>query len=474
MRKTEHPADKPASPPIAPSLSPAVGHPLPRHVPFAEALRFWVKLGFISFGGPAGQIAIMHRELVERRRWIGEERFLHALNYCMLLPGPEAQQLAIYIGWLMHRTLGGIVAGAFFVIPSIFILLALSYVYAAYGNVPAVVGVLAGFKPVVVAIVVEAVVKIGGRALKRRAHYVLAAMAFVAIYFLRVPFPLIVLAAGVTGYFGLRLAPSLFAAEPARPKVAGAGGTPARESAHAMDSTDAAGPLPLVIDDDAPPPPHTLPSRGRLGRVVLAGVILWVVPFLCLVAWRGSGSLHAQEYRFFTQAALVTFGGAYAVLAYVTQAAAGSYGWLSQAQAVDGLALAETTPGPLIMVLQFVGFMAAWNHPQGMTPAASAVTGALVTTYTTFLPCFFFIFLGAPYLETLRGNRSLSAALTGITSAIVGVILNLAVVFGAAVVFPRGLAAGPDWFALALTAAAFVALYRLKADVLWVVKTLLL
>jgi chromate transporter len=430
-----------------------------RSVSFAEAFRFWVKLGFISFGGPAGQIAIMHRELVERRRWIGEERFLHALNYCMLLPGPEAQQLAIYIGWLMHRTWGGIVAGAFFVIPSIFVLLGLSYVYAAYGNVPAVAGVLAGFKPVVVAIVVEAVLKIGGKALKRRAHYVLAAAAFVAIYFLHVPFPLIVLAAAGVGLAGVRFWPGAFAAPP-RTKEADAKTEGKREQSDV---------LPLVLDDHAPPPAHTRPSRRRSLTVLAAGLALWLVPLLALTAWRGWGSLHAQEYRFFTQAALVTFGGAYAVLAYVTQAAAGSYGWLTHAQAVDGLALAETTPGPLIMVLQFVGFMAAWNNPEGLGRPVSAVVGGLVTTYATFLPCFIFIFLGAPYIEVLRGNKNLTGALTGITAAVVGVVLNLALVFGAAVIWPRGLAGGADFFALAMSAAAFIALYKLKADVLWVV-----
>jgi chromate transporter len=424
-------------------------------VSFAEAFRFWVKLGFISFGGPAGQIAIMHRELVERRRWLSEERFLHALNYCMLLPGPEATQLAIYVGWLLHRTAGGIVAGAFFVIPSIFFLLALSYVYAAYGNVPAVAGVLSGFKPVVVAIVVEAVLKIGGRAIKRRAHLVLAALAFVSIYFLRVPFPVIVLAAGLVGLAGYRLWPAAFAAS--KKEDAAPNDTRARDEA------------PTVIDDHAPPPRHTLPSRRRALKVVATGALMWALPFALVVALRGRGSLHAREYLFFTQAALVTFGGAYAVLAYVTQAAAGQFGWITQAQAVDGLALAETTPGPLIMVLQFVGFMAAWNHPENLPPAASATLGALVTTYTTFLPCFIFIFLGAPYLERLRGDRRLASALTGITASVVGVILNLALVFGAAVVFPSGLAGGVDFFALALSAAAFVALYRLKADVLLVV-----
>ena len=430
-----------------------------RHVSFGEAFRFWVKLGFISFGGPAGQIAIMHRELVERRRWIGEERFLHALNYCMLLPGPEAQQLAIYIGWLMHRTCGGIVAGAFFVIPSIFVLLGLSYVYAAHGNVPAVAGVLAGFKPVVVAIVVEAVTKIGGRALRRRAHFVLAAAAFVAIYFLHVPFPLIVLAAAGVGLAGVRFWPGAFAAAPKTKEA----------DAMTEGKGERSDVLPLVIEDHAPPPPHTRPSRGRALKVLAVGIILWLLPMLALIAWRGTGSLHAQGYRFFTRAALVTFGGAYAVLAYVTQAAAGSYGWLTQAQAVDGLALAETTPGPLIMVLQFVGFMAGWNHPQGMDQTTSAVVGALVTTYATFLPCFVLIFLGAPYIEVLRGNKNLTGALTGITAAVVGVVLNLALVFGAAVIWPRGLAGGTDFFALAVSAAAFLALYRFKADVLWVV-----
>jgi chromate transporter len=434
--------------------------PAGRSLSFAEAFRFWVKLGFISFGGPAGQIAIMHRELVERRRWLGEERFLHALNYCMLLPGPEAQQLAIYIGWLLHRAPGGIVAGAFFVIPSVFILLALSYTYAAYGNVPAVAGALAGFKPVVVAIVVEAVLKIGRRALSARVHYLIAAAAFIAIYFVHIAFPFIVLAAGMLGLIGARLWPAVFAKAP-NTAVAGNNRLSAGEQT--------ANQLPIVIDDQAPPPAHTLPSRGRAVRTILVGIALWALPFAALVTWRGWSSLHAQEYRFFTQAALVTFGGAYAVLAYVTQAAVGGYGWLSPAQAVDGLALAETTPGPLIMVLQFIGFMAGWNHPEGLTPALSGVTGALVTTYTTFLPCFFFIFLGAPYIEVLRGNKDLSGALAGITAAIVGVILNLALVFGAAVMWPQGLAGGTNWFAVIMSVAAFIALYRFKADVLWVV-----
>jgi chromate transporter len=431
-----------------------------RSVSFAEAFRFWVKLGFISFGGPAGQIAIMHRELVERRRWLSEERFLHALNYCMLLPGPEAQQLAIYIGWLLHRVPGGIIAGAFFVIPSIFILLALSHIYVAYGAVPAVAGALNGFKPVVVAIVVEAVLKIGRRALSARAHYLIGSAAFIAIYFFHAPFPFIVLAAGMFGFIGARLWPVVFAKAP---KTAVAGDNRSSAGGRTVDQA------PIVIDDHAPPPPHTLPSRGRAVRTILVGVALWALPFAALVAWRGWSSLHSHEYLFFTQAALVTFGGAYAVLAYVTQAAVGSFGWLTQSQAVDGLALAETTPGPLIMVLQFIGFMAGWNHPEGLTPAFSGVTGALVTTYATFLPCFFFIFLGAPYIEVLRGNRDLTGALTGITAAVVGVVLNLALVFGSAVIWPHGLAGGTNWFAVITSGGAFAALYRFKADVLWVV-----
>lgn len=431
-----------------------------REVSFAEAFRFWLKLGFISFGGPAGQIAIMHRELVERRRWLSEERFLHALNYCMLLPGPEAQQLAIYIGWLMHRTWGGIVAGAFFVIPSIFLLLVLSYIYAAYGNVPIVLGVLAGFKPIVIAIVVEAVLKIGGKALKRRAHFLIAAASFVAIYYLHIPFPLIILAAGMIGLLGARYAPKPFTA-PLAPRPA---------NVETEVDGGSINELPLVIDDHAPLSAHTLPDRVRTLKILAVGLVLWALPFLSLVAWRGLGSLHAQEYRFFTQAALVTFGGAYAVLAYVTQALTTSpYNWLTPTQAVDGLALAETTPGPLIMVLQFVGFMAGWNNPQDMSQTASAVTGALITTYVTFLPCFIFIFMGAPYIEVLRGNKNLTGALSGVTAAVVGVILNLALVFGAAVIFPQGLTTAADWFAAVMSVTAFVALYLFKADVLLVV-----
>jgi chromate transporter len=410
---------------------PARGNP---EIPFPTALAYWVRLGFVNFGGPAGQIALMHRELVVERRWISEERFLHALNFCMLLPGPEAQQLAIYVGWLLHRAAGGVVAGVFFVLPSAFVLLALSWLYAAHGNLPAVAGVLAGLKPVVVAIVVQAVWRIGARALKGWTHVFLAAAAFTAISLLHVPFPLIVLGAGLLGLAGVR-----FLAPPSR----------------------APEPIPAAATGDHSP-------WRRNAAILGAGTLLWGAPLLLVTALRGWESLHAREYRFFTQTALVTFGGAYAALAYVTQAAVGSFGWMTPEQAVDGLALAETTPGPLIMVLQFVGFLAAWKHPEGMTPEASAALGAALTTWAVFLPSFVFIFLGAPYVEKLRGYRDLAGGLAAITAAVVGVILNLALVFGATVLFPQGATAGVDLFALAIGVASLV-LLLLRAPFLWVI-----
>ncbi len=421
-----------------------------RHVGFGEAFRFWLKLGFISFGGPAGQIAIMHRELVERRRWISEERFLHALNYCMLLPGPEAQQLATYVGWLLHRIRGGLVAGALFVLPSVFVLLGLSYLYAAHGDTSAVAGALYGVRPVVVAIVCEALLRIGRRAIRGRLQLGIAGGAFAGIYFLGVPFPAIVILAALTGWL--------------------LSGTMMPAGSDRRPATPAASPGPaLVVDDDSPAAPHTLPSWRRALAIALAGVVLWLAGLGALAAFSGPDSLHVQEYGFFTKAAFVTFGGAYAVLAYVSQAAVDTFGWLSPEQTVDGLALAETTPGPLIMVVQFVGFMAAWNHPVGeLTPLSSGVIGALATTFVTFLPCFLFIFIGAPYIEVLRSNRRLAAALSGVTAAVVGVILNLALVFGAAVLFPGDLGRF-DGSAAVIAGVAFVALWRFKADVLWVV-----
>jgi len=441
----------PVTAPIA-AAPPAAGEVRPA-VTFGEALRFWLKLGFVSFGGPAGQIAIMHRELVERRRWISEGRFLHALNYCMLLPGPEAQQLATYIGWLLHRVPGGLAAGALFVLPSALLLLGLSYAYAAHGDAPAVAGVLWGIRPVVVAVVFEAVLRIGRRAIRRRAHLVLASAAFAGIALLDLPFPVLVVGAAVAGWAGSRVWPEAFAGRP------GEGGA----------STEAPDALRPVIDDAAVAAPHVRPSLRRLVRTLAVGLALWLAGLALVLAVRGPGSLHGRQYTFFTQAALVTFGGAYAVLGYVAQAAVGSFGWLSEAQTVDGLALAETTPGPLIMVLQFVGFVAAWNHPEGLTPLSSALVGALVTTFVTFLPCFVLVFAGAPYVEGLRAHRGLGAALGGVTAAVVGVVLHLALVLGGAILVPSDTWSNENWMAPAVAAAAFLALWRLRVDVGWVV-----
>ena len=399
-------------------------------VSFNSAFRFWLKLGFISFGGPAGQIAIMQRELVEQKKWIDQDDFLHALNYCMLLPGPEAQQLATYIGWRLHGIKGGIVAGALFVIPSIFFLLILSYIYAAYGNVPQIVAVLDGFKAVVVAIVVEAVIKIGKKAFKTYWHVLISAVAFAAIYFFHIPFPLIVLGAAIVGFLSSRF------------KVQGS----------KFDES-------TKIEDQKPK------TKTRTLKIISTCFVLWLLPFLAVVILFGFDNIATKTLLFFTQAAFVTFGGAYAVLAYVNQAAV-SAGWLTSAQAVDGLALAETTPGPLIMVLQFVGFMIGWNNPIFTNQTLSAVFIALITTYVTFLPSFFFIFVGAPYIEKLRNNQNLSAALSGVTAAVVGVILNLALMFGVAVIFPQQ---ETNLFGLSLAILSFIALYFLKLDVLLVV-----
>lgn len=427
-------------------------------ISFSEAFRFWVKLGFISFGGPAGQIAVMHRELVEQRRWISEERFLHALNYCMLLPGPEAQQLAVYIGWLLHRVKGGVTAGLFFVLPSIFILLGLSYLYAAYGNIPVIVGVLEGFKPVVAAIVFEAVLKVGRRALKKRRDFFIMASAFIAIYFFQIPFPIIVIAAGLTGFIAARY--SIFFSEASTPKES-------LLDIQAAQSENEKIAEPTIINDTTFSARHIIPSVKRTVLTLIAGLLLWLIPFLLVGIGCGWSSLYVGEYIFFTQAALVTFGGAYAVLGYVTQTLSGSYGWVTHTQAMDGLALAETTPGPLIMVLQFIGFMTIWNHTGGQT--GGAVLGALITTYVTFLPSFIFIFVGAPYIESLRGNRNLTGALSGITAAAVGVILQLALVFGKTVIFPQGFSGDVNWFAVFIGAIAFTILFRFKLSAVWVV-----
>ncbi len=412
---------------------------------FGKAFKFWLKLGFISFGGPTGQIAIMQTELVDKKKWISQSRFLHALNFCMLLPGPEAQQLAIYIGWLLHKTWGGIVAGAFFVIPSIFILWALSFIYAAFGNVPWIAAIFYGLKPAVTAIVLTAVIRIGRKALKNEVMWTLAALAFIAIYFFKVPFPAIILCAGVIGFVGGLLWKSKF------------------ENAAKENSTSAAS----VISDEQESPAHARPNLSRAVRISIVWLTLWLTPTVIVGAVRGWDSTLFKEGLFFSKAAVVTFGGAYAVLPYVTQQALFHYGWLKPGQMMDGLGLAETTPGPLIMVLQFVGFMGAWQHPEGLPPLVAATIGALITTWATFTPCFLWIFLGGPYIEQLRGNPRITSTLTAITAAIVGVVLNLAVWFALRVFFPAGDAI--DWFAILLCAATFVAMLRYKIDIIPIV-----
>src|SRR5438309_1537829 len=412
---------------------------------FTEAFKFWLKLGFISFGGPTGQIAIMETELVEKKKWISQSRFLHALNFCMLLPGPEAQQLAIYIGWLLHKTWGGIVAGAFFVIPSIFILWTLSFIYAAYGNVPWVAAIFYGLKPAVTAIVLTAVIRIGRKALKNEVMWALAALAFIAIYFFKAPFPAIVLSAGIIGFLGGLLWKSKFDAGP-------------KEHSESTLS---------VIGDDEESPPHTQPNLARAFRISLLWLALWLTPTLIVGAVRGWESTLFKEGLFFSKAAVVTFGGAYAVLPYVAQQALFHYGWLKPGEMLDGVGLAETTPGPLIMVLQFVGFVGAWQHPEGLPPLVAGTLGALITTWATFTPCFLWIFLGGPHIEQLRGNVKLTAALSAITAAIVGVVLNLAVWFALSALFPGN--GTVDWFALAVTGVAFLGMLKWKWDVIPVV-----
>ena len=409
---------------------------------FAEAFRFWAKLGCISFGGPTGQIAIMHAELVEKRRWVGEERFLHALNFCMLLPGPEAQQLAIYLGWLLHRTRGGIVAGALFVLPSAVLLWALSWLYVSYGAQPWMAGVFGGLKPAVLAIVAAAALRIGGKVLKNPAMWALAASAFAAIYFLNAPFPFIVLGAGALGWLGGKWRPAMFAV------LKGHGGKMTDDECR-------------MTDDVA-----VTPTILRALRVCALCLVLWGAPVLLAGWWLGWAHAIPQEGLFFSKAAMVTFGGAYAVLPYVSQQAVG-HGWLSAPQMLDGLGLAETTPGPLIMVLQFVGFLGGWNFPGPLPPLLAATLGAAITTWTTFVPCFLWIFLGAPHIERLRENRALTAALSAITAAVVGVIFNLALWFGVAVLFPKS--APVNTFGIVLAAVAFAGMLRWKWGIIPVV-----
>ncbi|MDP3795775.1 MAG: chromate efflux transporter [Polaromonas sp.] len=430
---------------------------LPATVSFAQALRFWFKLGFISFGGPAGQIAIMHRELVEQQRWISEKRFLHALNYCMLLPGPEAQQLATYIGWLMHRTWGGVVAGALFVLPSLFILIALSWIYVAFGDVPLIAGIFYGIKPAVAAIVVQAVHRIGSKSLKNPAKapvpWAVAVLSFMAIAILHVPFPWVVLGAALTGWLCAKFAPGQFAS-------GGAHGTAVAAQGSAL------------IDDDTPTPEHARFKTSRLATVLMIGGMLWLLPMGVLMAWQGWSGALTQMGWFFTKAALLTFGGAYAVLPYVYQGAVEQFGWLTGPQMIDGLALGETTPGPLIMVVAFVGFVGGWTR-QVLGPDAlflGAALAATLVTWFTFLPSFIFILAGGPLVESTHGKLQFTAPLAAITAAVVGVIASLALFFIVHIGFETGATAGfPSnvaWPSLLIMVAAGVALQRYKVGVI--------
>ena len=425
----------------------------PERVTLAQAFWYWLKLGFISFGGPAGQISIMHHDLVERKRWISEKRFLHALNYCMVLPGPEAQQLATYIGWMMHRTWGGIIAGALFVLPSLIILIALSWFYIAFGNVPLVAGLFYGIKPAVTAIVLQATHRIGSRALRNYWMWAIAAVAFIAIFALNVPFPAVIACAALIGYAGGRIAPEKF-------RVGGDG--------HGKTGKSFG---PALIDDHTPTPEHARFLWIRLAKVALVGSVLWVLPMALLTANYGWDHTLTQMGWFFTKAALLTFGGAYAVLPYVYLGAVGHYGWLTPPQMIDGLALGETTPGPLIMVVAFVGFIGGYVHALFGADnlfLAGAVAAMLVTWFT-FLPSFIFIFAGGPLVEATHGDLKFTAPLTAITAAVVGVILNLAMFFACHVLWPKGFSFTFDWVSALIALAAVIALFRFKRGVMEVI-----
>ena len=421
----------------------------PAPVTFWAAFAFWLKLGFISFGGPAGQISIMHTELVERRRWISEQRFLHALNYCMLLPGPEAQQLATYIGWLMHRSWGGVVAGALFVLPSLLILIALSWIYLRFGSLPVVAGIFYGLKPAVTALVLHAAHRIGTRALKNPWMWAIAALAFVAIFAFETPFPAIVIGAALIGHFGARRWPAVFAL---------GGGHGAAKTSYGA----------ALIDDDTPTPLHARFSRAHLVRVLAIGLALWALVMGALVATQGWHGTLATMGWFFTKAALLTFGGAYAVLPYVYQGAVEQHQWLTGAQMIDGLALGETTPGPLIMVVAFVGFVGGWGR-QVLGPDAvfaGAALAACVVTFFTFLPSFVFILAGGSLVEATHGKLGFTAPLSAITAAVVGVIVNLALFFAYHVLWPQGFGGRFEVFSAVIAVAAAVALFRFKVGVI--------
>lgn len=428
-------------------------------ISFAEALRVWLRISLLSFGGPAGQIAVMHRIVVEEKNWISEARFLHALNYCMLLPGPEAQQMATYMGWLLHRTAGGLVAGLLFILPGVIAIMGLSYVYASFGNVGVVAAVFFGLKSAVLAIVIEAVVRVGRRALGNPVMYAIAGIAFVAIFFFAVPFPIIIVIAGLIGFIGARMGRVEFVAAGHRGK-----------NEAAIDS---------MLGDSIPD--HARPQMGRTLQVLALWLVIWLVPVAVIVVGLGWASVFSQIAVFFSKLAMVTFGGAYAVLAYVAQQAADHYHWISAREMLDGLGMAETTPGPLIMVVQFVAFMAAFREASGMSPMLAGTLGGLLATWVTFAPCFLWIFVGAPYIEALRGNKALSGALAAITAAVVGVILNLSIWFAMHTLFRQSVAierhglnfdapvlASVDIAALLLALAAVIAILRIKIGMLWV------
>jgi chromate transporter len=433
----------------------------PRHgVSLSQAFRVWLRVASLSFGGPAGQIAVMHRIIVEEKRWIGESRFLHALNYCMLLPGPEAQQLATYIGWLMHRTLGGIMAGGLFVLPGAVAIMALSYIYAGWGNLPLVVALFFGLKAAVLAIVLQAVMRVGRRALRNRVMLGIAAVAFVAIFFFGVPFPLIILIAGLAGYAGGTTKLAAF--------QSGGGHAGGAKTLADADS---------LLGEELPD--HARPTIARAMRASAIWLVLWLVPVAVIVLSLGRHNTFSEIALFFSKMAMVTFGGAYAVLAYVAQQAVETYGWVRPGEMLDGLGMAETTPGPLIMVTQFVGFMGAYRNPGQLHPMVAGTLGGLLTTWVTFIPCFLWIFLGAPFVEALRGNRALNAALSAITAAVVGVILNLALWFALhawfgelrplhtlGLSFDAPVIASVQPWAVALSLVAMIAIFRFKAGML--------
>ncbi|USA47600.1 chromate efflux transporter [Acinetobacter sp. C26M] len=421
-------------------------------IPFWQAFLFWLKLGFISFGGPAGQIAVMHQELVENKRWISEKRFLHALNYCMLLPGPEAQQLATYIGWLMHRTTGGLVAGILFILPSLFILIALSWIYVQFGDVPIIAGLFYGIKPAVTAIVFHATYRIGSRSLKNPFLWGIAAAAFIAIFVFNVPFPLIVFAAAISGYVLSKKKPDLFTAQASHPNSQKNYGI-------------------ALINDDTPTPAHAVFRWANLAKILIIAALLWFIPMLVLTLGLGWQHAYTQMAWFFTKAALLTFGGAYAVLPYVYQGAVNHYAWLSPTQMIDGLALGESTPGPLIMVVAFVGFLGAYNHAVLGSEQLflAGALGAVIVTWFTFLFSFVFILAGAPIIESTHNELKFTAPLTAITAAVVGVILNLALFFSYHVLWPNGFDHAFNYEAAFITVAALIALFKFQLNVLYVI-----